>query len=240
VACKNTNQQWLDFNHEPWTIDRALIPPWLPFISFWCCVSSSVETCHNFPLELKQWICLLQVGLAMVVVESAVTSIYICYAEDPLLIHRWDAEFFNQLSEALHQRLQHRSSRAREVLTQNRLNVGIQENVPLWQASPKQILSRNTHCNSLYYIPSIEVLESFCFSLVWDLDCIQIRRVGKKSVGSCIYSGIAFPPPFLFIYLFLVCEVIYSWMAEKRLSGFPLWSELNDSLGWGGTGLVVY
>ncbi|PNT16236.1 hypothetical protein POPTR_010G128100v4 [Populus trichocarpa] len=71
------------------------------------------------------------VGLAMVVVESAVTSIYICYAEDPLLIHRWDAEFFNQLSEALHQRLQHRSSRAREVLTQNRLNVGIQENVPL-------------------------------------------------------------------------------------------------------------
>jgi hypothetical protein len=137
-------------------------------------VSSSVETCHNFPLELKQWICLLQVGLAMVVVESAVTSIYICYAEDPLLIHRWDAEFFNQLSEALHQRLQHRSSRAREVLTQNRLNVGIQENVPLWQASPKQILSRNTHCNSLYYIPSIEVLESFCFSLVWDLDCIKI------------------------------------------------------------------
>ncbi|KAL9352445.1 hypothetical protein Peur_055125 [Populus x canadensis] len=70
------------------------------------------------------------VGLAMVVAESAVTSIYICYAEDPLLIHRWDAEFFNQLSEALHQRLQHRSSRAREVLTQNRLNVGIQENVP--------------------------------------------------------------------------------------------------------------
>ncbi|KAJ6899343.1 CTL-like protein [Populus alba x Populus x berolinensis] len=71
------------------------------------------------------------VGLAMVVVESAVTSIYICYAEDPLLIHRWDAEFFIQLSEALHQRLQHRSSRAREVLTQNRLSVGIQENVPL-------------------------------------------------------------------------------------------------------------
>ncbi|KAL9389481.1 hypothetical protein Peur_018086 [Populus x canadensis] len=71
------------------------------------------------------------VGLAMVVVESAVTSIYICYAEDPQLIHRWDAEFFNQLSEALHQRLQHRSSRAREVLTQNRLNVGIQENFPL-------------------------------------------------------------------------------------------------------------
>jgi hypothetical protein len=176
---------------------------------------------------------LLQVGLAMVVVESAVTSIYICYAEDPLLIHRWDAEFFNQLSEALHQRLQHRSSRAREVLTQNRLNVGIQENVPLWQASPKQILSRNTHCNSLYYIPSIEVLESFCFSLVWDLDCIKI----SWKLHLFRYS---FSSSFLFIYLFLVCEVIYSWMAEKRLSGFPLWSELNDSLGWGGTGLVVY
>lgn len=53
----------------------------------------------------------------MVVVESAVTSIYICYAEDPLLIHRWDDEFFDQMSEMLHQRLQHRSSRAREVLT---------------------------------------------------------------------------------------------------------------------------
>ncbi|KAM7275018.1 hypothetical protein ACFE04_016884 [Oxalis oulophora] len=62
---------------------------------------------------------LLQVGLAMVVVESAVTSIYICYAEDPLLIHRWDAEFFNQLSETLHQRLQHRSSRATEVFSLN-------------------------------------------------------------------------------------------------------------------------
>ncbi|XP_011021818.1 PREDICTED: CTL-like protein DDB_G0274487 [Populus euphratica] len=65
------------------------------------------------------------VGLAMVAVESAVTSIYICYAEDPMLIHRWDAEFFNQLSEALHQRLQHRSARAREVLTHNRFNAGI-------------------------------------------------------------------------------------------------------------------
>ncbi|KAJ6318286.1 hypothetical protein OIU76_013760 [Salix suchowensis] len=71
------------------------------------------------------------VGLAMVAVESAVTSIYICYAEDPLLIHRWDAEFFNQLSEALHQRLQHRSARAREVLTHNRFNVGIQGTVPV-------------------------------------------------------------------------------------------------------------
>ncbi|CAI9096258.1 OLC1v1032356C1 [Oldenlandia corymbosa var. corymbosa] len=59
---------------------------------------------------------MILVGLATVVIESAVTSIYICYAEDPLLIHRWDAEFFNQMSETLHQRLQHRSSRAREVV----------------------------------------------------------------------------------------------------------------------------
>ncbi|XP_047314182.1 CTL-like protein DDB_G0274487 [Impatiens glandulifera] len=56
---------------------------------------------------------MILVGLAMVVVESAVTSMYICYAEDPLLIHRWDAEFFNHMSETLHQRLQYRSSRAR-------------------------------------------------------------------------------------------------------------------------------
>ncbi|KAF8378475.1 hypothetical protein HHK36_029816 [Tetracentron sinense] len=65
---------------------------------------------------------MILVGLAMVVVESAVTSIYICYAEDPLLINRWDPEFFNQMSEALHQRLQHRSARAREVMTHNRLD----------------------------------------------------------------------------------------------------------------------
>ncbi|KAK9277456.1 hypothetical protein L1049_007000 [Liquidambar formosana] len=65
---------------------------------------------------------MILVGLAMVVVESAVTSIYICYAEDPLLIHRWDAEFFNQMSETLHQRLQHRSARAREVFTHNQLD----------------------------------------------------------------------------------------------------------------------
>ncbi|XP_076922544.1 uncharacterized protein LOC143584354 isoform X1 [Bidens hawaiensis] len=60
------------------------------------------------------------VGLAMVVVESAVTSIYICYAEDPLLIHRWDPDFFNQMSETLHERLQHRSSRGTQVLNRNR------------------------------------------------------------------------------------------------------------------------
>ncbi|KAJ4974726.1 hypothetical protein NE237_007900 [Protea cynaroides] len=58
-----------------------------------------------------------QVGLAMVVVESAVTSMYICYAEDPLLTDRWDTEFFNQMSEILHQRSQHRSARPRDVLT---------------------------------------------------------------------------------------------------------------------------
>ncbi|XP_048427580.1 CTL-like protein DDB_G0274487 isoform X2 [Pyrus x bretschneideri] len=70
------------------------------------------------------------VGLAMAVVESAVTSIYICYAEDPLLIHRWDAEFFNQMSEMLHQRLQHRSSRAREVFTHHHFDNHTQETLP--------------------------------------------------------------------------------------------------------------
>ncbi|KAG0456138.1 hypothetical protein HPP92_023926 [Vanilla planifolia] len=60
------------------------------------------------------------VGLAVVVVEGAVTSIYICYAEDPSLIRRWDVEFFEQMSEALHERLQHRSARARHMM-----NVGL-------------------------------------------------------------------------------------------------------------------
>ncbi|KAL0463629.1 UNVERIFIED_CONTAM: CTL-like protein DDB [Sesamum latifolium] len=59
---------------------------------------------------------MILVGLAVVVVESAVTSIYICYAEDPTLINRWDAVFFTQISEKLHQRLQHRSLRPRELL----------------------------------------------------------------------------------------------------------------------------
>ncbi|KAJ8570124.1 hypothetical protein K7X08_006701 [Anisodus acutangulus] len=59
---------------------------------------------------------MILVGLATVV-ESAVTSIYICYAEDPVLIQRWDAEFFNKMSEMLHQQLQHRSSQATQVLT---------------------------------------------------------------------------------------------------------------------------
>lgn len=69
----------------------------------------------------------IQVGLAMVVVEGAVTSIYICYAEDPLLIHRWDSEFFNQMSEMLHQRLQHRSARATEVLNRDRFDNRVEE-----------------------------------------------------------------------------------------------------------------
>ncbi|CAA6658653.1 unnamed protein product [Spirodela intermedia] len=66
---------------------------------------------------------MILVGLAVVVVESAVTSIYVCFAEDPSLIHRWDAEFFDQLSETLHQRLQYRSARAREVMNQRRLQI---------------------------------------------------------------------------------------------------------------------
>ncbi|XP_010263174.1 PREDICTED: CTL-like protein DDB_G0274487 isoform X1 [Nelumbo nucifera] len=74
---------------------------------------------------------MILVGLSMVVVESAVTSIYICYAEDPLLINRWDAEFFNQMSEALHQRLQHRSARAREVLTHNRTDFQTHDSPPV-------------------------------------------------------------------------------------------------------------
>ncbi|XP_028768630.1 CTL-like protein DDB_G0274487 isoform X2 [Neltuma alba] len=68
------------------------------------------------------------VGVAMVVVESAVTSIYICYAEDPSLIRRWDTEFFNQMSETLHHRLQHRSARAREVLTNSQLDYRVRQN----------------------------------------------------------------------------------------------------------------
>ncbi|XVE85960.1 hypothetical protein DITRI_Ditri17bG0133900 [Diplodiscus trichospermus] len=69
---------------------------------------------------------MILVGLAMVVVESAVTSIYICYAEDPSFIQRWDPQFYNQMSETLHQRLQHRSARAREVLSHNQLESHMQ------------------------------------------------------------------------------------------------------------------
>ncbi|KAJ0981325.1 hypothetical protein J5N97_009580 [Dioscorea zingiberensis] len=58
---------------------------------------------------------MILVGLAVVVIEGAVTSIYICYAEDPSLIQRWDVEFYNQMAEALHQRLQYRSARAGRV-----------------------------------------------------------------------------------------------------------------------------
>ncbi|KAJ8445361.1 hypothetical protein Cgig2_010719 [Carnegiea gigantea] len=68
---------------------------------------------------------MILVGLAMVVVEGAVTALYICYALDPPLIHRWDADFFNQMSEMLHQRLQHRSARGRQVLTRNTLDLRI-------------------------------------------------------------------------------------------------------------------
>ncbi|KAL3636102.1 hypothetical protein CASFOL_020649 [Castilleja foliolosa] len=64
----------------------------------------------------------------MVVVESAVMSIYICNAEEPLSINRWDAEFFAQISEKLHQRLQHRSARAREVVS-HRIDDQIQDAV---------------------------------------------------------------------------------------------------------------
>ena len=85
--------------------------------SNWKTVSkfSSYSTISASSVKIDIW-SILQVGLTVVVVESAVTSIYICYAEDPLLIQRWDPEFFEQMSEALHQRLQYRSARARQVL----------------------------------------------------------------------------------------------------------------------------
>eukprot|EP00252_Welwitschia_mirabilis_P020744 TRINITY_DN5145_c0_g1_i1.p1 TRINITY_DN5145_c0_g1~~TRINITY_DN5145_c0_g1_i1.p1 ORF type:complete len:227 (-),score=23.62 TRINITY_DN5145_c0_g1_i1:108-788(-) len=57
------------------------------------------------------------VGLLLVLLESAITSIYICYAEDPEMISKWDPEFCNQISEALHQRLQQRSLRGKDVLS---------------------------------------------------------------------------------------------------------------------------
>lgn len=59
----------------------------------------------------QEFDCPWQVGLCMVVVEGAVTSIYICYAEDPALISRWNPEFADQIAETLHQRFQHRSGR---------------------------------------------------------------------------------------------------------------------------------
>lgn len=49
------------------------------------------------------------VGLTVVVIESAVTSLYICYARDPSLIGQWDAGFHKEVCETLHLRLQHRS-----------------------------------------------------------------------------------------------------------------------------------
>jgi hypothetical protein len=76
--------------------------------------SVKIDVCAS-SVKIDVW-SILQVGLTVVVVESAVTSIYICYAEDPLLIQRWDPEFFEQMSEALHQRLQYRSARARQIL----------------------------------------------------------------------------------------------------------------------------
>jgi hypothetical protein len=96
-------------------------------ISIWICMTvvtkkrktvsrfSSYSTICASSVKIDIW-SILQVGLTVVVVESAVTSIYICYAEDPLLIQRWDPEFFEQMSEALHQRLQYRSARARQIL----------------------------------------------------------------------------------------------------------------------------
>ncbi|VFQ83439.1 unnamed protein product [Cuscuta campestris] len=74
---------------------------------------------------------MILVGLATVVVESAVTAMYICFAEDPLLVHRWDAEFFDEMSEMLQQRLQHRSARARQVILADRFVTQMQESVPI-------------------------------------------------------------------------------------------------------------
>lgn len=52
---------------------------------------------------------MILVGLTVVIIESAVTSLYICYAMDPSLINQWDPGFYKEVYEILHQRLQHRS-----------------------------------------------------------------------------------------------------------------------------------
>ncbi|CAH9076104.1 unnamed protein product [Cuscuta epithymum] len=74
---------------------------------------------------------MILVGLANVVVESAVTALYICFAEDPLLVSKWDSEFFDKMSETLHQRLQHRSARARQVVLTTRFDTQMQEPVQI-------------------------------------------------------------------------------------------------------------
>lgn len=97
-----------------------------------------------------------QVGLGMAVVESAVTSIYICYAEDPSLISRWDAEFFSQMSEALHQRLQHRSARTRDVIN-NRPESSLEESISVW-------------CFVLYKDHfGFESIHNFCILSIWSI-----------------------------------------------------------------------
>lgn len=52
---------------------------------------------------------MILVGLTVVTIDSAVTSIYICYAREPSLINQWDSGFYKEVNEVLHQRLQHRS-----------------------------------------------------------------------------------------------------------------------------------
>eukprot|EP00249_Psilotum_nudum_P021986 c28330_g1_i1 orf=579-2120(-) len=72
---------------------------------------------------------MILVGLTLVVVESAVTCLYICYAMDPSLISRWDSEFHSEISEALHQRLQHRSGRANDVAVHHAITLQSQKSL---------------------------------------------------------------------------------------------------------------
>jgi len=107
-----------------------------------------------------------QVGLTVVIVESAVTSIYICYAEDPLLIQRWDPEFFEQLSEALHERLQYRSARARQILN-GRLD-HLPHTSSIWIACQILLIFVNpSKCRQVFPeevldLPAIEIYRTIC------------------------------------------------------------------------------
>lgn len=127
------------------------------------CILSNFWSCsfNNIALDF-----IFQLGMAMVVVESAVTSIYICFAEDPLLIQRWDAEFFNQMSETLHKRLQHRSARAREILNHDRFDGRFAEAISVW---------RNPHMNTvafMIFLPGLQICNFMVYS-----------RIGRLRIG---------------------------------------------------------
>ncbi|GBG79930.1 hypothetical protein CBR_g30194 [Chara braunii] len=139
------------------------------------------------------------VGLALVVVESAITCLYVCYAVDPTIVARWDPEFAIELERLLRQRMEHRSGR----------------NVEAPKPSLGQIMSPRAVSEPSYGNEAVAgaPMPRIC-------DCLKTMFCGQLGNGVWLSMGLA---SFL-VTVYMMCVVLENTMAGRAPSSPSTWT----------------